>query len=130
VGPVAGKGERVLVVEDAAPVRMLARAILEKYGYQVIEAASGEEALELAGRTEGPIDLLLTDVVMPQMNGRQLYERLCVERPGLKVLYMSGYTDNLIARRGLLEPGIALLQKPFSVERLTCRVREVLDGGD
>jgi two-component system cell cycle sensor histidine kinase/response regulator CckA len=130
VGPVAGKGERVLVVEDAAPVRMLARAILEKHGYRVLEAASGEDALAVAGRTEGQIDLLLTDVVMPQMNGRQLYERLLVDRPGIKVLYMSGYTDNVIARRGLLEPGIALLQKPFSVERLTCMVREVLDRRD
>jgi two-component system cell cycle sensor histidine kinase/response regulator CckA len=94
-----------------------------------LSAESGEDALEVAKRFGGPFDLLLTDVVMPGMNGRILAENLLLRQPGIKVLYMSGYTDSFIAGHGVLDPGIHLLHKPFIEEVLIRKVREVLDGG-
>jgi two-component system cell cycle sensor histidine kinase/response regulator CckA len=119
--------ETVLLAEDAAAVRAAARQILERYGYTVLEAPSGKDALSIASKRAGPIHLLLTDVVMPEMSGRQLTERFATLRPDAKVLYMSGYTDDAIVRHGILGPGIAYLQKPFSPETLARKVREVLD---
>jgi len=119
--------ETVLLVEDEAGVRQLAREMLRRQGYAVIEAEGGSQALQLFEQHAPSIALLLTDVVMPQMGGRELAERLLAARPDLKVLYMSGYTSDVVARHGLLDAGIALLQKPFTQESLGRKVRAVLD---
>jgi signal transduction histidine kinase len=119
--------ETILIVEDEAAVRRMAARALAAQGYAVLEAANGAEALEVLARGGSPIDLVLTDVVMPLVNGRELSERLSVERPGLRVLFMSGYTDDDIVRRGLLRPGSPFLQKPFMPGDLSRKVREVLD---
>jgi PAS domain S-box-containing protein len=120
--------ETVLLVEDAAAVRAAAKQVLERQGYRVLEASGGEDALHLAARHQGSIDLVLTDVVMPRVGGRELAERLLAVRPDTRVLYMSGYTDDSVVRHGILEGGVAYLQKPFSPEGLARKVREVLDG--
>src|SRR5437867_3530830 len=120
--------ETVLLVEDAAPVRSLARKGLESYGYQVLEAADGPAALELCARHPRGIDILVTDVVMPGMSGRELAERLAPAPPGRPVLYSSGYTDDAMVHQGVLRSGVAFLQKPFVPETLARKVREVLDG--
>jgi len=120
--------ETVLLAEDAAALRAVARRVLERGGYTVLEAPSGKTALDLAVEHDGRIHLLITDVIMPEMSGRQLAERLKEQRPELKVLFVSGYTDDSIIRHGILEPGIAFLQKPFSPEVLARKVREVLDS--
>jgi two-component system, cell cycle sensor histidine kinase and response regulator CckA len=127
-GLAAGRGETVLLVEDAQRVRAVVREILEMSGYAVLEAHHGAEALELSNRHAGPIHLLVTDVVMPQMSGRELAQRLSTLRPDLKVLYMSGYTDDAIVRHGVLASGIAFLSKPFTPDALALKVRELLDG--
>ncbi len=119
--------ETVLVVEDEPMVRKLACETLETYGYIVIEAESPNKGLQFAFAYEGVIHLLLTDVIMPDMNGRELYEKLAVARPDLKVLYVSGYTDNVIVHHGVLDEGVNFLQKPFTVKSLTQKVRRVLD---
>jgi two-component system cell cycle sensor histidine kinase/response regulator CckA len=121
--------EKILLVEDSEPLKKLAQKFLEAAGFRVQSAGSGEEALEVASRYGGTFDLLLTDVVMPGINGRALAERLLPRQPGMRVLYMSGYTDSFIARHGVLEPGTHLLHKPFIDEVLIRKVREVLDGG-
>jgi two-component system cell cycle sensor histidine kinase/response regulator CckA len=121
--------ETVLLVEDSDALRKLAGSLLEQNGYYVLSAASGAEALELAQRRPGRIHLLLTDVIMPGMNGKVLADHLVPLRAGLKVLFMSGYTRSAIADHGALESGTHLLQKPFSEEALLEKVREVLDGG-
>jgi CheY-like chemotaxis protein len=115
-------------VEDAQRVRAVVREILEMSGYVVLEARQGAEALEISNRHAGTIHLLVTDVVMPQMSGRELAQRLATLRPELKVLYMSGYTDDAIVRHGVLASGIAFLSKPFTPNALALKVREVLDG--
>ena len=125
--PLAGGSETILLVEDEEGVRDLAKRILELKGYKVIMAASPTEAVQVCERHEGPIHLLLTDVIMPTMSGRQLAEHVAFLRPGMKVLYMSGYTDNVMVPHGILEEGTAFLQKPFTPEALTRKVREVLD---
>jgi two-component system cell cycle sensor histidine kinase/response regulator CckA len=127
-GDPKGGHETVLVVEDAEDVRNLVQKVLGKLGYDLLLAESASAALQLAEAHPDPIDMLLTDVVMPGMNGRQLADILCTRRPGLKVLFMSGYTDRAIATHGILEAGIALLQKPFGPRKLAAKVRETLEG--
>ena len=119
--------ETILVVEDEKEVRNLAARILEKQGFRVLEASQGEEALSLCGKYKEPIHLLLTDVVMPKMGGRDAAKRCRQLHPETKVLYMSGYTDNAIAHYGVLDEGIEYLQKPFTVEALLRKVRDTLD---
>ena len=120
--------ETVLLVEDQDDVRRVAHAILRRYGYHVIEASNAGEALLSCERHPRTIHLLLTDVVMPQLSGRELAERLVSMRPELRVLYMSGYTENVIVHHGILDSGIAYLQKPIVPDLLARRVREVLDA--
>jgi PAS domain S-box-containing protein len=121
--------ETILLAEDEAAVRAAARQILERYGYNVLEAPNGTVALSMAHRRGIAIDLLLADVVMPEMSGRELAERFSKLKPRAKVLFMSGYTDDAIVRHGVLRPGTAYLQKPFSPDTLARKVREVLDLG-
>ena len=109
-------------------MRELAREFLEASGYQVLEAGGGMAAIELLQQHAGAVELLLTDVIMPGMSGRELANRVTTLCPGLKVLYMSGYTDNEIARQGVLEEGTHLLQKPFTRSALAAKVRELLEG--
>ena len=125
---VRGGHETVLLVEDATPVRTLARRSLEACGYRVLDAADGPTALELSARHADGIDILVTDVVMPGMSGRELAERLAPARPSMKVLYTSGYTDDAMVRQGVLSAGVAFLQKPFVPDTLARKVRDVLDG--
>ncbi len=119
--------EAVLLVEDNDLVQELAVTILKRQGHKVLTAASGDEAMALLDRYDGPVHLLLTDVVMPGMNGRQLFEKAARVHPGLKVLYMSGYTDNVLADRGVEETAGHFIQKPFSVNALAAKVRAILD---
>ena len=127
--PAALGSETVLLVEDQEDVLELAREVLRMRGYTVLAAAHPEEALRLAQEHAGPIHLLLTDVVMPGMSGREVAGRLRSRRPGMKVLYMSGYGDNAIVRGGDLAPGMPFLPKPFTGDLLVRTVREVLAGG-
>jgi len=120
--------ETILLVEDETNLRYLARQFLEKQGYRVIEAADGAVAMQIAVAHEGVIHLLLTDVIMPGMNGRELAQRVSEIRPNTKVLYMSGYTENVIGHNGTLDAGVRLLQKPFTLSSLKSKVREVLDS--
>ena len=120
--------ETILLVEDEQSLRELNGQLMRTLGYTVIEAAYGPQALELASAHAEKIDLLLTDVVMPGMSGRELAERLSLSRPETKVLYMSGYTDNMIVHHGVLQPGIAFLQKPFTRDILAGKLREVLNS--
>jgi CheY-like chemotaxis protein len=121
------RAETILLVEDALRVRAVVREILEMNGYNVLEARHGVEALEISERHRGPIHLMVTDVVMPQMSGRELAQRLQPLRPDMKVLYMSGYTDDAIVRHGVLGAGMAFLSKPFTPDALALKVLEVLD---
>jgi len=118
--------ETVLVVEDQPEVRKLTLSMLESQGYRLLEAANGSEALSLCKRYTEPIHLLVTDVVMPGMTGRELARMLLALRPSLKTLYTSGYTANAIAHEGVLDAGVAYLPKPFSAAQLAAKVREVL----
>ncbi len=120
--------ETILLAEDEANLRYLARQFLEKQGYKVIEAADGAAAMQIAVAHEGVIHLLLTDVIMPGMNGRELAQRISEIRPQTKILYMSGYTENVIGHNGTLDAGVQLLQKPFTLRDLKSKVREVLDS--
>lgn len=120
--------ETILVVEDEDAVRSLVRRVLESQGYTVLTASAGEEATCLCEQREGAIDLLLTDVVMPGLSGRKLADHLGLSRPGMKVLYMSGYSDNAIVHQGVLDPNTAFLQKPFTPDSILRKVREVLDS--
>lgn len=119
--------ETILVVEDNDSLRKLAARILSDHGYRVVEAPHGFDALLASEQHEGPIHLMLTDVVMPHMSGNVLAARLATSRPEMKVLYMSGYTDNTIVHHGILDAGLAYLQKPFKLDVLLRKVREVLD---
>ncbi|MBA3760326.1 MAG: PAS domain S-box protein, partial [Gemmatimonadales bacterium] len=120
--------ETILLTEDAPALRAAAHQILERYGYTVIDAPSSTAALTMARTRTGPIHLLLTDVVMPGMSGRELAEQFTARSPEVKVLYMSGYTDDTVVRHGVLRPGTAYLQKPFTPDALARKVREVLDS--
>ena len=118
--------EIILLVEDEELVRKLARRILATQGYQVLEATNGEAALRMCERNQEPIDLLLSDVIMPEMNGPELAERLHRLRPELRVLFMSGYTDDAIVHHGVLEKGVNFIQKPFAPDVLAKKVRQIL----
>ncbi|HZQ81346.1 MAG TPA: PAS domain S-box protein [Gaiellaceae bacterium] len=120
--------ESILLVEDETVVRHLVAEILESSGYSVLQAGDGPSALELLRRHTGAIDLLVTDVVMPGMSGPEVANAVTSMRPGTQVLYISGYTDSAIGHHGVLEPGIAFLQKPFSADDLTRKVRSIFDG--
>jgi two-component system, cell cycle sensor histidine kinase and response regulator CckA len=121
--------ETILLVEDEDAVRVLTRAALERWGYRVLEAEDGEAAGRLANDHPGQLDLLITDVVMPGINGRQLAEKLVTERPALKVLFVSGYTEDAVVRHGIADRSTNFLQKPFNLSILGAKVREILDGG-
>jgi PAS domain S-box-containing protein len=120
--------ETILLVEDSDPVRAVASRMLAKHGYRLLEAADGEAALRLAADHEGPIALLLTDLVLPGITGRALADRLAVARPGLKILYTSGYSSDAALRDGLIAGGFSYLEKPFTGAQLAGKVRQVLDG--
>jgi PAS domain S-box-containing protein len=127
VVPLETARETILVVEDEVNLRRLTRQFLENQGYTVLEAADGAEAVQICVAHQGIIHLLLTDVIMPGMNGRELAHRVSEIRPNMKVLYMSGYTENAIGHNGTLDAGITLLQKPFTLHALKAKVREVID---
>jgi signal transduction histidine kinase/CheY-like chemotaxis protein len=122
------RGEMVLLVEDALAIRKMSQVILERLGYRVLAAGTPGEALRLAGEYKGEIQLLITDVVMPTMNGRDLADQLHTLYPDIKTLFMSGYTANVIAHRGVLDEGVQFIQKPFSMKDLAVKIREILDG--
>jgi CheY-like chemotaxis protein len=119
--------ETVLIAEDEPLVRLLTKKVLEHAGYRVLVASSGAEALAIAGAFADPIDLLLTDVVMPQMNGRDLARELGKVRPGMQVLFMSGYSEDAVARQDTLDPGTVLIQKPFTPAALASTVGDMLN---
>ena len=123
-----GRGETVLLVEDEKSLRAVCRLFLESLGYRVLVAETPQEALALADRHSGDIHLLLTDVIMPGMDGCQLAKQLCSTKPNTKVLFMSGYTADMIATRGVMDESVNFLPKPFTRNDLACKVRQVLDG--
>jgi PAS domain S-box-containing protein len=125
---VPGGHETILLVEDEEIVRALAREILETQGYEVLTATNGEEGLRVCHQFGGRIDLLITDVVMPNMSGRELAENVAGLRPETRILYMSGFTDDAIVRHGVLDDGVSFIQKPFSPDALAMKARSVLDG--
>jgi CheY-like chemotaxis protein len=120
--------ESILLVEDEESVRELIAEALKAQGYNVLVAGNGHEALALAAPINCHIDLMISDVVMPGMSGRELAKRMAGSRPSMRVLYLSGYTEDAIVHHGVLDPGTAFLQKPFSLDALACKVREVLDA--
>jgi CheY-like chemotaxis protein len=120
--------ESVLLVEDDSALRYVACRSLRTYGYHVLEAHNGREALELCERHEGPIDIVVTDLVMPEMSGGELASHIAAHRPSIKVLLMSGYAGDEVARRNIARSGAAFIEKPFTGDALAARVREVLEG--
>ncbi len=125
---VARGNETILIAEDEPDLRELARIFLVGYGYTVLEAESAEQAIQIADAFAGPIDLLLTDVIMPGLSGSQLAEHILGQRPHTKIVYMTGYTDDMVVQHKVLEPGVNLLQKPFGKDDLARKVRSTLDG--
>ena len=129
--PVAPRGsETILLVEDEPALRAVARRALERQGYTVLDAGDAETALQVGAEHAERLQLVITDVVMPGTSGPELAGQLASAHPHLRVLYMSGYTDDAIVQHGVLEPGVAFLQKPFSPTSLARKVREVLDAAD
>ena len=127
VFPAMEKGaETILVADDETSIRKLVRDSLEPLGYKILEASDGKEAIEIFRRGEPQIDMLLTDVIMPKMTGKKLAEILLAEKPGFKVLYMSGYTDDVIANQVVLDEDIEFINKPLVPSLLTKKIREVL----
>jgi CheY-like chemotaxis protein len=124
------RGETVLLVEDDQSILALGKRILEDLGYTTLVANSPHKAIKIAETFDGNIDLLLTDVVMPEMNGRELSEQLKNHYPELRILFMSGYTANVIAHHGVLEEGVYFMPKPFSKKNLAVKVREALDNSN
>jgi two-component system cell cycle sensor histidine kinase/response regulator CckA len=122
--------ETILLVDDEARLRRIACLVLQGSGYTILEAESGDQALNLVENYVGRIDLVLTDVVLPGMNGRVLVERLAPRLPHAKILYMTGYTDDVVLRTGVIDAAVSLLQKPFTSLTLCQKVRQVLDGAD
>jgi len=125
--PITASAETILLVEDDDPVRRMVRQVLSSRGYIVLDAGDVHTATELCAGHPGPIHLLLTDVIMPHQNGGELAARLKTMRPGLRVLFMSGYTDETIRGHRIQGPGIDFVQKPFSPESLACEIRRLLD---
>jgi CheY-like chemotaxis protein len=121
--------ETILVVEDEAQILRLTTTVLERAGYRLLPAATPAEALERAGKHDGPIHLVVTDVVMPGMHGQELVERLAALRPGIRSIFMSGYTADVMARDGVIDHGVHFIQKPFRGAELCDLVRDVLDTG-
>ncbi|HEV2520995.1 MAG TPA: response regulator [Candidatus Acidoferrales bacterium] len=119
--------ETILLVEDAEPLRILVKEILIRYGYKVLDTENGDDAIRMARNFNGPIHLLLTDVVMPGMRGDQLARKLSGILPKMKVLYMSGYPNDGIVRQGIVPDGVSFLEKPFTRELLNRNIRQVLD---
>jgi PAS domain S-box-containing protein len=130
VGLRRGHGETVLVVEDEPAMREVTRRILARNGYKVAAAASGHDAIQAVTTQLEHIDVLLTDVVMPQMQGRELAEKICILRPGVRVVFMSGYTQGLLSQRSILEPGVQLVEKPFTEAGLLLAISEILGTTD
>ncbi len=128
LGRVAQDIETILLVEDDEVVRKLVSEVLDNEGYRLLEAANGVAALSICAQYEERIHLLLTDVIMPEMSGRALADRLVPQYPEMKVLFMSGYTDDVIVHHGVLDAGTAFIQKPFAPDVLARKVRDVLDG--
>ena len=126
--PIHGGWETILLVEDNAPLRELTREMLKGFGYAVLDSGRPSDAILIAERHEGPIALLITDIVMPEVNGHVLAETLTAVRPEMKVLYVSGYTEDAIGEYGVLEEGVNFLQKPFRPSDLARKVRDVLDA--
>jgi two-component system cell cycle sensor histidine kinase/response regulator CckA len=124
----AGGHETILLVEDDEALRLVTSGILRRLGYEVVEACNAGEALLQSEKLASPIDLMLTDVIMPRLSGPELAKRLALSRPDMKVLYMSGYTDDSVVRHGVLEATMSFLQKPLTLSSLTAKVREVLDA--
>jgi len=118
--------ETILLAEDNEDVRSLAARMLRHWGYTVLATMNGTEALAVLKAHDGSVDLLLTDVIMPEMSGPELFKEVTEENPDIKVLYMSGYTDDMIAHRGVLDQGIAFIQKPFTSQAIAAKVREAL----
>jgi DNA-binding NtrC family response regulator len=125
--PMAGT-ETVLLVEDDEQILDLLRTMLEENGYRVLAASSPQEACTICEQHPGDIDLLITDVIMPRMNGKELQVRIAGMMPGIRTLFMSGYTADIIATRGVIDQGVNFICKPFSMPTLTKKVREVMDG--
>ena len=119
--------ETILITEDEKSVLDLATSGLQSYGYRILNARNSEQALKMAEKHKGNIDLLLTDVIMPGSNGRELAKKMQKIFPAIKILFMSGYTDEGIARHGILDKDAQLIQKPFSIQSLAEKIRELLD---
>jgi CheY-like chemotaxis protein len=128
VFPAANGSETILLAEDEESLRRLTARMLEKYGYNVIAAESASEALQIVAENGRTFDLLLTDLVMPELSGGVLAEQVSALVPGIRVLYMSGYADDVVTRNGSLKPGAPFLEKPFSANDLAMKVRETLDA--
>lgn len=126
--PLRGQGETILLAEDEVMVREPARRLLTRNGYRVLAAASGEQALEILRAHPAPVDLLLTDVIMPGKSGKDLADEVAVLSPATEVVFMSGYSEDVIAHQGVLDPGLTFMQKPFSAAALLRTVRRALDG--